>query len=207
MKTTSRTVSRVAFELLIVFFGVWGALWAENRREAAQDQDRAVRIVEGVITNLDTVVINWGEPFIAEQQTQLARWKESYQRGERPLPFYFRVPGGERGPGEIWDAAISSGALEVLDPGLVSDLGNFYREWDGMAIRLGRYHARTEELIYPGLGRGADWFYEADSSRLKPEYEGFMLQTEEVLEQWAERNGQGPGLRDRLSSVIEGLRR
>ncbi len=202
-----KALPRLAFELIIVFLGVWGALWAESRREEAKNREKAIRIAEAMVTNLDTVVIGWAEPFIAEQQASFAGWKESYERGDRPLPFFFRVGGGERGPGEVWDAAISAGLIDVLDPALVSDLGNFYRELDGMAIRLSRYHARTEELIYPGLGEGVEWYYRDGSARLEPEYEGFMLLTEEVLGEWAKRNSWTPRVRDILSAVIEEHRR
>jgi len=203
----AKVASRIAFELLIVFFGVWGALWAESRRDAAQDQERAIQIAEGIVTNLDTVAITWALPFIAEQQEALARWQVAYERGDRPMPFFFRIPGGERGNAEIWDAAISAGLLDVLDPGLVSDLGNFYRENDGVAIRLSRYQARTEELIYPGLQEGVEWYYKTNSPRLKPEFEGFMLQTEEVLQEWALRSEPATKWRDTLLVVIEELRR
>ncbi len=203
----SKAFGRVAFELLIVFFGVWGALWAENRREESQDRERAIRIAEAMVTNLDTMAIGWGEPFIAEQQTQLTRWKESYESGDRPIPFYFRLPGGEQGPTEIWDAAISSGLLDVLDPVLVSDLGNFFREFGGVTIRLSRYQERTEELIYPGLKEGVDWYYKVGSTRLKPEFEGFILQTEELLREWENRNNEAGPMRERLVTVIEELRR
>ena len=202
----SKAFRRVAFELFIVFFGVWGALWAENRREEVKDREKAVRIAEAMVTNLDTTAINWETPFIAEQQTQLARWRESYERGDRPIPFYFRVPGGEQGPTEIWDAAISSGLLDVLDPVLVSDLGTFFREWGGVVVRLSRYQDRTEELIYPGLGEGADWYYKDGSTRLKPEFEGFLLQTEELLVEWARRNSGALPIRERLLEVIRELR-
>jgi len=202
-----KLASRIAFELLIVFFGVWGALWAERRREEAADREQAIRIAEGMVTSLDTVAISWELPFIEEQRQALASWQEAYERGDRPMPFYFRIPGGERGAAEIWDAAVSAGLLDVLDPGLVADLGNFYRENDGVAIRLSRYHARTEELIYPGLGEGVEWYYKPNSPQLKPEFEGFMLQTEEVLHEWAVRSAPAVKWRDTLLAVIEELRR
>lgn len=203
----TRTLTRIGFEFLIIFAGVWGALWAENRREEARDREKAVRIAEAMVTNLDTVAINWETPFIAEQQARLASWRESYERGDRPIPYFFRIPGGEQGPTEIWEAAIASGLLEVLDPVLVSDLGNFYREWGGMLIRLSRYQERTEELIFPGLGEGVEWYYKPGSTRLKPEFEGLVFQAEEVLGELADRNGWALPIRERLMVVIEELRR
>ena len=206
-KLTSGFMTRIGFEFMVVFLGVWGALWAENRREEAQDRENAIRIAEGILHTIDRGVLEWGGPYLNDRQRELVAWRESYGRGERPIPFFFTVPGAERGTPEIWDAALAAGILEVLDPALASDVGAFIREYDGHLIRIGRYHVRVEELIYPGLEEGADWFYKTGSSGLKPEFAGLVLQADSLLVQWDRRITMARERRDSLAVVVSRLRR
>jgi len=200
-------LARIGFEFLIVFLGVWGALWAEGRREEARNRENAIRIAAAIVHSIDRGTIRWAGSYLRERQEELSAWRGSYARGERPIPFYFTVPGAERGMPEMWEAAVSAGILEVLDPSLASDVGAFIREMDGQMIRVGRYHVRVEELIYPGLEEGPEWFYKPGSSHLKPEFSGLVIEADSLLVQWGRRVEMGQERRDSLVAVIERLQR
>ena len=56
----SRRLPRLGSELVVVFLGVWGALLADNWRDQRQEQERAVRIAEAIVLELDTVLVILG---------------------------------------------------------------------------------------------------------------------------------------------------
>ena len=108
--------SRLTFEFVVIFLGVWGALWAENRREDARNHENALRIAEAIVHTIDRGVLGWGENYLKDRQRDFAEWRDSYDRGDRPIPFHFTIPGAERGTPEMWEAALSARIVEVFDP-------------------------------------------------------------------------------------------
>lgn len=146
---------RTGFELVIVFVGVWAALWTDNRRERRERHDQAFQIA-GAISAEITHLNEWYRPWRDSIADDYADWKSRIARGERPPPYYFRVPGSEHVPTVGWQGAVASGLLDVFDSDLVFAIGNTYHEWSEIGDRIARYHASTEVVVFPEIGAPFD---------------------------------------------------
>jgi len=214
---------RLAFELLIVFVGVWAALWMDNRREERDRQERALAIAEAMITEIDSLN-GWFRGWRDTIDMNYAAWKERVARGERPPMFYFRMPGAEHPPKIGWDAGMAAGLLEVFDPGMVFDVGNFYHEWNDMGDRVARYHASTETLVFRQAAGDPSTAYLDDPRRepvvvqgsrstitieepLRPEFAANLALMEEVLSELCDKFEWGEQrVRPRLVAAVAAAR-
>ena len=213
---------RLAFELLIVFVGVWAALWMDNRREERDRQERALAIAEAMITEIDSLN-GWFRGWRDTISMDYAAWKEEVARGERPPMFYFRMPGAEHPPKIGWDAGMVAGLLEVFDPGMVFDVGNFYHENSDIGDRVARYHASTEALVFhqaagdppspyldgprrePVVVQGSLGIITIEEP-LKPEFAANLALMEEVLSELDHKFGWGQRVRPRLVAAVAAAR-
>jgi hypothetical protein len=224
---------RLTFELIVVFAGVFGALWVDSRKEDRERKDRALRIADAIsaeITSLNT----WYRPWRDTIKVHYEGWKTRFEHGDRPAPYFFRVPGSEHLPTVGWQAAVSSGVLEVLSPSLVFDIGNAYHEWNDIGDRVARYHASTEAIVFPLVGgqlRGSfdedpdgwqlhphrawsDHFldystpsaYDAKGD-LRPEFAANLALMEETLAQLDSRFRMAVNVKTRLDSAVAALRK
>ena len=107
--------------------------------------------------------------------TGLATWEEARALGETPSPFHFRIDGAETPPNGIWETITQDGLTELVNPTLIFDLGFYYSESMGIALRYVRYAEFTEAEILPWLGHADETthFY-GDDATLRPEFKGHM---------------------------------
>lgn len=222
---------RTAFELVIVFVGVWAALWTNNQREKRERQDRAFRIA-GAISAEITHLNNWYRPWRDSIVADYADWKSRIARGERPPPYYFRVPGSEHVPTVGWQGAVASGLLDVFDSDLVFAIGNTYHEWSEIGDRIARYHASTEAVVFPEIGgpfndtssiifgrhnskrwrntvaaRSAPNAYDSRTGSLKPPLLANMILMEEILGEMDDKYDLSLRLKAKVDSAVDAIRR
>lgn len=214
------------FELVIVFVGVWAALWAEGRREAADAHAQALEVAEAIaaeVVHLDTWYIGWRDTVATEYE----HWKEDYAAGKQPPLYYFRLPGAEAGPTVGWQAALAAEAWRVFDPALVFEIANAYHEWNGIGARVARYMASTEDLVFPvspptvsaafldvgradrySRGRPEDGssYYDSRNGRLRPEFEANLVLMEEVLAEFDDKMARLRRMRMTLDSAVQRLK-
>jgi hypothetical protein len=221
-------VRKLVFELVVVFIGVWAALWTDNRRERLERKDRALRIADAMAAEI-THMNGWFRPWRDSVADNYEYWRSRVERGERPPPYYFRVPGTEGAPSVAWQGALSSGLLEVFDPRLVFEIGVMYNEWAGIGERLARYHASTESLIFPVLGgplrdsidrpghhsprrwretvasRTTPPLYDA-AGKLMPAFLGNLVLMEEILAEMDHKYAWSLRLKTQVDSAVASLR-
>lgn len=218
-----RSAARVAFELIIVFVGVWAALWVESQQDARERTERAFRIVEAIGAEVEEVA-GWYDGWRDSVETAWQAWQSSVARGERPAPFYVRMVGAERAPTIGWDAALQAGLFDVFDPELVFQIGNTYHEWSGVGERFSRYHASTEDVILPLLSTPeVAWLPDVDpgpvrtyqtsqgpvsvSAALVPEVAANLVLMQETLAEWNDKMMRIQQLAAMLDEVIAGSER
>lgn len=183
---------RLLAELAIVFLGVSAAFVAENYRQSREDGRRARQIADALRSDLDAYVVTSGR-LVEGMRAGLAGWAEANERGETGPPFYYRIPGAERPPIGVWQAALQSQAADLLPPELLFDLAFFYSEINGIADRYVRYNSFTEAEVLPRVRRGPEAFYQDGSDVLDPIFQEHMVRLEEIrgwMEEsaaWAER--------------------
>ncbi|MHC4235541.1 MAG: hypothetical protein ACYSUQ_10540 [Planctomycetota bacterium] len=158
-------------EVVAVFFAVIAALIVEERRERRVAKKRAIQISGALKSELD-YYIGLTEQIAENIKAGLSGWERSSAAGSSPAPFFFRLEGAERPPQAAWQAAIRSKILDVFDPQLVFEIGNFYHEIDGVGQRYIRYDSFVEAEILPRLEAGNTAFYSGDS--LLPQFRANM---------------------------------
>jgi hypothetical protein len=171
-------------ELLVVFVGVWLALAAETWRERRAADRRADSIVRAIRADLADLT-DWYDRWRDSIGSELAVWETEQRAGRQPPLYYVRIPGSEQGELIGWQVALASGALDVLDPELVFELGRVSREIDGVGERFARYMSLTEVLVFPRMGTDAAAFYH--NGALKPEYAAHIMLLKELLREMDEK--------------------
>jgi len=176
---------RLASELLIIFAGVYGAFWVERYRQALEDRDRAVTILEALEREIGQFS-GEGRHVLEEIATALASYDSATALGLRVPPAYYREPGAETPSVSVWEATVASGGVNLLDPGLFYDLAAFYNRVHSFSQRYLRYNQVTEQEILPRLSLGAQAFYDPHSSELDPIFEVHMDQLRTLRDEAAQ---------------------
>ncbi len=169
---------RVVAELAVVFLGVTAAFFVDNYRERLQARERADQLASALLRDV-TAFADASAAYAGAIRAGLAEFRDARAAGRRPVPYVLRVPGAEGGPVQVWEAAMQSGAGEVLDPELVFELAGLYHEIEGEAFKYLRYAEFTERQVWPLVAGDTAGFYDA-SGKLKPEFTAHMRQLEEI---------------------------
>jgi len=119
-------LSKIAVELFIVFVGVSAAFALDDYRDARRQDQRQQAIYRALDRELTQMAETHGPVFLQEMARQLKAWDQALARGEKPLPPTFRLPGAERPPMGVWDAAVATGSIELIDAALFYELARFY---------------------------------------------------------------------------------
>jgi hypothetical protein len=156
------TLSKVALELFIVFVGVSAAFWVENYRDARAEHQRRQAVYSALDRELTQMAETHGPRFQSEMTRELKAWDDAVARGERPIPPTFHLPGAERPPTGVWDAAVATGSIELIDPELFYELARFYNRADSAGMLYQRYSEGAQTYIWPHLADGQKAFWGSD---------------------------------------------
>jgi hypothetical protein len=159
------------FELLIVAVGVLLGIEASNwnaSRDAAHRSTLAATVLRQDLQDGIRVEDEAG----AEVDAGLAAFDAARKRGERPPPYFYRIPGSDNPPNTAWESALQTGLANLIDPRLLFDLGFFYSERQGIGLRYSHYARFVEDQVLPWVNDPAH-FYD-DKGALRPEYAANM---------------------------------
>ncbi len=193
-------------ELVVVFVGVLAAFFVEDYRDRSAERHRAEQIAGALYQDLQDFEITTNV-FVVEYESQFSAFDSAVTAGSQPaVPFFF-IPGSEKAPQGVWEASMSAGVIDLLDPVLVFDLSYFYSEIDGMGERTMRYGEFAERSVLPLLLSDTTRFYDIESGELKPEFAAYARLTNELLNffranaEWAALLGQR--MREAVPSVVD----
>jgi hypothetical protein len=167
---TPSWITRLAFELVVVFIGVYAAFALsqyEARRESAerrrQLQDALVREIQDLTSNTRRVA--------HQLPAQLAQFDSAVRAGGRPplQPWIEPV----RVQPHMWEATLQSGALELFDIPTVYRLSQFYNELNAGFEQLSQLRALSEAVLIPNLERESSEFYTPDGRNLRRKYQWY----------------------------------
>jgi len=164
---------RLGAELLVVFVGVLGAFWVEGYSQKLEDRQKAGAILEALAAELNNFVVE-GPNVVEGMSRSLAQYDERSARGERPPPAFYREPGAETPSISVWNSALASGAVDLLDPQLFFTLAAFYNRVESASARYVRYNLFTEQEILPLLSLGPSAFYDPSGETIEPRFEVHM---------------------------------
>lgn len=162
LRPSRDTLSKVALELFIVFVGVSAAFAVENYRDARAEDQRRHAVYLALDRELTQMAETHGPRFQSEMIRELKAWDEAVARGERPIPPTFRLPSAERPPTGVWDAAVATGSIELIEPELFYELARFYNRADSAGMLYQRYSVGAQTDIWPYLTDGVDAFWGPD---------------------------------------------
>jgi hypothetical protein len=159
------------FELLIVAVGVLLGIEASNWNESRDAARRSALVVSLLRQDLRDTARFQAEAG-AQVDAGLASFEAARKRGDRPAPYYYRIPGSDSPPNTAWESALQMGLADLIDPSFQFDLGFFYSEQQGIGLRYSHYARFVEDQILPWTNEPAH-FYDARGV-LKPEYAANM---------------------------------
>jgi hypothetical protein len=155
-------LSKVALELFIVFVGVSAAFAVENYRDARAQDERRQAVYRALDRELKQMAETHG-PMLQRQMTeQLAAWDAAVARGEKPLPPAVRIQDAERPPTGVWDAAVATGTIELVEPELMFELARFYTRAETAGDLYQRYSSAAQAYVWPHLDEGPAAFWEPE---------------------------------------------
>lgn len=156
---------RLLLELLVVFVGVYAAFALAQHQAQQDERDRAAALRRALAAEL-ALVVEAGEAG-AQEIAGLRRYAVSFDDGSRPplQPLDTNVPFSP----DVWEAALASGGVELLDPDLLVRLSSFYGSVRLTLQQVDQADAYTRTLLLPNVDRPASEFYD-ETGRLRPKY-------------------------------------
>lgn len=192
-----QNAGRLLFELLIVFVGVTAAFVVDGWRAGRTARVRTDQIAHALRTDLAEFAATTRR-FVEQIDSGLTKWDSTRAADREPPPFFYRIPGSERPPVGVWQAALASGVAESIEPRLLFDLAYLYSEIEGVGARYARYNAFTEQEILPRLKDENPKFYDPVTGELQAAFAAHMDRLKEIRTWMRQQATMAAGLADRL---------
>lgn len=162
----------VCIDLVVVVVGVFIGIQVANWNEARLEAVRKQQIIEALITDIsDSIGVQ--RQFVNQIDAGLDEWERSNTRGDKPVPYYYRIDGSDTAP-DIWGALQQTQLVDLFDPETLFDLSFYYSELAGVGRKYVRYVTFVEQNVLPYASVQPEIFYEEGSSSLKPVYQANM---------------------------------
>jgi hypothetical protein len=166
-------LSKIGFELFAVFAGVTAAFAVDDYRNQRDEDARRQAIYRALDRELKQMAETHGPAFQKEITQELSSFDQAVAKGERPLPPAFKLPGAERPPTGVWDAAIASDSIELVDPELFYELARFYNRANSVGNLYQRYATYAQSDVWPHLADGPAAFWQPNG-KLRPEIQAHI---------------------------------
>lgn len=96
--------------------------------------------------------------FRDEIDSRFEVWTQAHEAGQKPSPVYFRIPGSDTPPQHIWNSLQQNQLTNLFSPDLLTVLGLYYSELEGVSRKYVRYVEFVEREILPGLKEAPNYF-------------------------------------------------
>ena len=193
-------LAKIALELFIVFVGVSAAFGVDDYRSARAEGTKRHAVYQALDRELSQMAETRGPVFQAEMTRELNAWDKAVARGQKPLPPTFRLVGAERPPTGVWNAAVASGSIELIDPELFYELARFYNRADSAGNLYQRYSEGAQTFIWPYLGEGPKVFWGA-SGKPTPEVIASIQRLRDFRDRQGDLDREAQQLRARLRNA------
>jgi hypothetical protein len=190
-------LAKLGLELMSVFIGVTLAFWLENWREERQREDSSKAVYQAIAAEVGIAARGGGE-MDEEIRKGIRDWVARYQRGEKPVPYVYMFERSPRPPAGVWEAALASGLVTLVELPLLVCLARYYRRLESSGETYISYKQFAENEVLP-YARDPAWFYDGEG-RLKPQYHGSMMQ----IIRWSNEHARIVRQAQELLPVLEG---
>jgi hypothetical protein len=167
----TRTALRLAFELVVIFFGVYAAssVAKYEERRATVERRHQIRLalmreIEGITMNTRRVARTLGVVTAGYDSAIAAGGTPPLQPVIDPV----------RVEAHMWEATLQSGGLDLLDVPTVYRLSEFYNNLNGGFEQLAQLRSLSESLLLPNLDRGPEEFYAPGGKGHRPKYQWYL---------------------------------
>ena len=173
-----RGASKLLFDLIIVFCGVFLAFIVSdwNTRSAKKQRfEKTIKVLQSEISDF----ITYSPIPIRAMEDSLQQYRVRYSLSQKPPPPYYREPRASGAPTAAWEALLSSGAYDIMEPILFYEMTIYYNRVISINVKFNRYMVRIEEQILPRLHGDRTFFY--NGRTLKSEYRFHIQMLEEII--------------------------
>lgn len=158
-------LARLAFELLIIFVGVYAAFALSQHRAGREADEQRHQIRTALIREIESVTMNTRR-VATTTPLYLASYDSLVAAGQRPVPQVFLEPINIQT--HMWDVTLQSNALDLLDVPTVYRLSVFYNSLNQGIEQFHQLRALSEAYLLPALDDGPDGFYDDATGELRP---------------------------------------
>lgn len=169
-----RTATSLLVELVIVFVGVSAAFLVDSYRESREEFELAQQIYRALAEEIGLPAEAVGPEYQQIIRQRLESWEQARTAGRLEPPPYFRIARGERPPTGVWDAAVASGAIRVIDTHLLFELAQYYNRVKSLGDRYLRYVAVTDPTYHALQVKTPGSFYRPGTRALLDEYQAHV---------------------------------
>ena len=193
---------KIVLELFIVFVGVSAAFALDDYRDSRQQSNRRQAIYSALDRELGQMAQTRG-PVIQQQiTTQLQAWDQAIARREKPVPPTFKLIGAERPPTGVWDAAVATGSIELIDPTLFYELARFYNRAHSAGDLYQRYSTSAQSDVWPYVREGPEAFWQSDG-KLRPAVAADVERLRDFRDSQGQLNREAQFLRKKLRAASD----
>lgn len=196
MKRWKVRAQRLAYELLVVFIGVYLAFLLSDMQQKRLEERKKVQILKGLQQELN-LFVEGATYHLAETDSLITHFEALQQQGVMPIPFRYVYTGADRPPNSFWQATLSSGAIELLDVELLTQMALYYNSLESALRKYNALYEFGQKQILPFATDDRDVFY-TDSTHLKPLYA-------EYIQDFKTYQKMGVHLKTRATSMITTL--
>jgi hypothetical protein len=166
-----KTVPLIILELVVVFVGVYAAFALSEHQAERQASERRRQIQLALVREIEDITAN-----TCNAAHVIGRMVASYDSalaagGTPPLEPMMEAVGVEN---HMWDAALVSGGLDLLDVETIFRLSEFYNELNAGFAQMEQLRELTQTLLLPNLDAGTSEFYERPG-RLRRRYGWYLV--------------------------------
>ncbi len=161
-------VGRWTAELVLVFVGVYAAIWLNNYQQHREDAGRRDQILASFERQLREGIES-GKINRAKQEQKAAEFRRARDAGEMPplQPFVFIT---DYSPID-WATMLQSGGVQLLDVKTLMAVRNDESVIRWGLSRMAWYQKLSDELIVPNLDQDISFFYDPATKKLRKRFE------------------------------------
>jgi hypothetical protein len=166
-RRTVRGIPRVLGELAIVFVGVYAAFALSEYQQERERNERREQLRHALLEEIADITYNArGMAFFTAGL--IAQMDSLQAAGETPPLRPFLNP--LRVEMHMWEAALASGALDLLDVPTMQRMSRLYNSLTAGFEQFTQLRHLSESLIVPRAGDGPTAFYDPETRSLRPEF-------------------------------------
>lgn len=163
---------RLAFELLVVFAGVYAASALAAHQERIEEEAHRRQVQRALIEEIESITATT-RVIAASLEQEIARFDSLVAAGTRVPLVPMLDPARPRT--HMWEATLQSNVLDLLDVPTVYRLSQFYNELSFGLSQLDQMQRLSEAMLLPRAGEDPAVFYDPERNRLRPEFAWYRM--------------------------------